>query len=109
MGIWSELCLNGNKGKGVEVLEIDSEEERELLKVASDDGSSTNDNLWVRSGGAASFANNGCCLSYVRSLARGYVPSYGVSFEQISIRESSKRCRFSSAHEISLGDQSVWA
>ena len=77
-------------------------------RVASGGGGLTEVRLWVGGGGAVSWKKYGCGPRSARYLTRRTVPSDGAYLEIISILESSKKCGFISAQEISAGDRPFW-
>ena len=82
--------------EGWEELEVTFGEGRGLSQIASDDGGSLV-NLWVADVPIS-----------VRSLARGDVPSDGLSMVHILMRDSSESWGFLSACEMSSGEWPWW-
>ena len=76
-----------------------------MSRDPSDVGGGTEVKRWIGSGGAVYWAGAASVAGY---LVRKEVPSDGASLKHILIRESSKRCGFLRAREMSFGDQLNW-
>ena len=72
-----------------------------MSRDPSDVGGGTEVKRWIGSGGAVYWAGAASVAGYI---VRKEVPFDGASLEHISNRESSRRCRFFIAWEMSFWD-----